>query len=166
MSRVDKKNSGIDCPARTLREEHLHAEVVTAVNDAWSRKDAILPELKENIPSVLEEDFDAKLADIDSAINQKPTELFEAGKDQNRIDAIGNAIIDFREERQQVMTEAAMKKDIRDRIEDLSDFLDEQTEAVTEYSDTLVRRLIEKITVYDEMIVAEFKSRLEIQVEA
>ncbi len=111
VSRVDKKNSGIDCPARTLREENLHAAVVTAVNDAWSRKDAILPELKENIRSVLEEDFDAKLADIDAAINRKQTELLEAGKDQKRIDEIGNAIIELREERQQVMTDAAMKKE-------------------------------------------------------
>ena len=38
--------------------------------------------------------------------------------------------------------------------------------AVTEYSDALVRRLIERITVYDEMLVVEFKSGLEIEVDA
>lgn len=64
------------------------------------------------------------------------------------------------------MTEAAMRKDVQDRINDLSSFLNEQTEAITEYSDALVRRLIEKITVFDEMLVIEFKSGLEIQVEA
>ena len=51
----------------------------------------------------------------------------------------------LREERQQILTQAAMRKDVKDRIEDLATFLDEQTEAVTEYSDTLVRRLIERI---------------------
>ncbi len=59
-----------------------------------------------------------------------------------------------------------MRKDVKDRIEDLATFLDEQTEAVTEYSDTLVRRLIERITVYDKMLAVEFKSGLEIEVEA
>ena len=59
VSRVLKKSSGIDCPARTIHEEVLQAAVVTAVNDAWSRKDAILPELRENIRLVLEEDTDA-----------------------------------------------------------------------------------------------------------
>ena len=63
------------------------------------------------------------------------------------------------------MTEAAMRKDVQDRINDLSSFLNEQTEAITEYSDALVRRLIEKITVFDEMLVIEFKSGLEMQVE-
>lgn len=55
---------------------------------------------------------------------------------------------------------------MKDRIEDLAMFLDEQTQAVTEYSDALVRRLIERITVYDEMLVVEFKSGLEIEVDA
>lgn len=72
----------------------------------------------------------------------------------------------LREERQQILTQAAMRKDVKDRIEDLASFLDEQTQAVTKYSDALVRRLIERITVYDEMLVVEFKSGLEIEVEA
>jgi hypothetical protein len=58
-----------------------------------------------------------------------------------------------------------MRKDVKDRIDDLASFLDEQTEAITEYSETLVRRLIERITVYDEMLVVEFKSGLQIKVE-
>lgn len=44
--------------------------------------------------------------------------------------------------------------------------MDKQTEDITEYSDTLVRRLIEKITVYDEALVVKFKSGLEITVDA
>ena len=40
----------------------------------------------------------------------------------------------------------------------------EQTEAITEYSETLVRRLIERITVYDEMLVVGFKSGLQVEV--
>ena len=79
---------------------------------------------------------------------------------------IGDAIMQLREERQQILTQAAMRKDVKDRIEDLASFLDEQTQAVTEYSDALVRRLIERITVYDEMLVVEFKSGLEIEVDA
>ena len=42
------------------------------------------------------------------------------------------------EERQNILTQATMKKDVKDRID-----FDEQTEAVIEYSEVLVRRLIE-----------------------
>ena len=166
VSRVNKKKSGIDCPARTVHEEVIQAAVVTAINDAWSRKDEILPQLKENIRVVLQEDTDAKIAEIDTAVKEKQEELLKVGKDENKIAEIGETIMKLREERQQVMTDAAMHKDVTDRIEDLSNFLDEQTGAITEYSDALVRRLIEKITVYDEALVVKFKSGLEITVDA
>lgn len=144
----------------------MQAAVVTAVNDAWSRKDAILPELRENIRSVLQEDTDVKLDEIDAEIKKKQTELLDAGKDQNKIDEIGDAIMTLREKRQTILTEAAMRKDVQDRIEDLASFLEGQIEAVTEYSDALVRRLIEKITVCDEKLIVEFKSGLEVEVDA
>ena len=124
-----------------------------------------MPQLRENIRSVLEEDTDARIAEVDAAVKRKQAELLDAGRDQERIDAIGKAIMDLREERQNILTEAAMRKDVKDRIDDLACFLDKQTEAITEYSETLVRRLIEKITVYDEMLVVEFKSGLQIEVE-
>ena len=76
------------------------------------------------------------------------------------------AIISLWEERQNILTEATLKHDLQERIEDLISFLDEQTEAVTEYSEPLARRLIEKITVYDEKLVVEFKSGLTVEVEA
>ena len=101
-----------------------------------------------------------------SPCQEKQTELLDAGKDQNRIDEIGDAIMTLCEKRQTILTEAAMRKDVQDRIEDLASFLDEQVEAVTEYSEALVRRLIEKITVCDEKLIVEFKSGLEVEVDA
>lgn len=125
-----------------------------------------MPELRENIRSVLQEDTDVKLDEIDAEIKKKQTELLDAGKDQNKIDEIGDAIMTLREKRQTILTEAAMRKDVQDRIEDLASFLEGQIEAVTEYSDALVRRLIEKITVCDEKLIVEFKSGLEVEVDA
>ena len=74
--------------------------------------------------------------------------------------------MNLREERQSILTEAALRHDLQEHIEDLIAFLDEQTEAVTRYSEPLARRLIEKVTVYDEKLVVEFKSGLQIDVEA
>ena len=166
VSRVLKKSSGVDCPAMTILEDDLKAAVVTAVNDAWLRKDAVLPILRRNIQSVLEEDTEQQLTEIDAAVKQKQADLLAAGRDQAKIDEIGDEIVRLRENRQQVLTAAAKRRGVKDRIEDLAAFLDGQVEAVTEYSDALVRRLIEKITIFDEMLVVEFKSGLEIEVDA
>lgn len=43
-------------------------------------------------------------------------------------------------------------------------FLQSEPEEVTEYSEALVRRMIEKISVYDDHFVVEFKSGIEITI--
>lgn len=53
------------------------------------------------------------------------------------VTVIGDAIMNLREERQSILTEAALKHDLQDRIEDLVAFLDKQTEAIIEYSEPL-----------------------------
>lgn len=44
-------------------------------------------------------------------------------------------------------------------------FLDEMPQAITEYSNTITRRLVEKITIFDEKIVVEMKSGLQMEAE-
>ena len=46
----------------------------------------------------------------------------------------------------------------------MTDFLNTQTSDIAEFYDKVVRKLIEKVIVYDDRIVVEFKSGLEIEV--
>ncbi len=55
----------------------------------------------------------------------------------------------------------SMKK----RIAEMREFLNSQTTEVSEYDEQLVRRLIEKVTVYDERFEVEFKSGMTVDVE-
>ena len=50
-------------------------------------------------------------------------------------------------------------------IAEMSDFLNTQTGDITEFDDKLVRKLIEKVIVYDDRLLVEFKSGLEIEVK-
>ncbi len=71
----------------------------------------------------------------------------------------------MREEKHEIMMESALKQEQIERMEYMTKFLDKQVREITKYSEALVRRLIEKITVYDEKLVVEFKSGLEIEVD-
>lgn len=51
-------------------------------------------------------------------------------------------------------------------MNDMIRFLDEMPTMLTEYSNTITRRLVEKITIYDEKIVVELKSGLQMEIEA
>jgi hypothetical protein len=48
---------------------------------------------------------------------------------------------------------------------EMTKFLKEQKGTIQEYDEQIVRKLIEKITVYDEKITVAFKSGMEIDVE-
>ena len=52
----------------------------------------------------------------------------------------------------------AEREGVKQRISEMQQFLAEQTQDITEYDEQLVRRLIEKITVYEEKVTVEFKS--------
>lgn len=71
----------------------------------------------------------------------------------------------MREEKHEIMMESALKQEQIERMEYMTKFLDKQVREITKYSEALVRRLIEKITVYDEKLVVKFKSGLEIEVD-
>ena len=166
VSRVLKKNSGIDCPARTIEETVLQDAIVTAVNDAFAQKNTVIPLLKQNIESVLNDDLEEKVRNIDKQLEKLQKELINISSDENAVEKLGAEIVSLREERQDILTVAAERKDLQLKMQELIDFLDEQTSAITEYSETLTRRLIEKVTILDEKIVVTLKSGMEMEVDA
>ena len=55
-------------------------------------------------------------------------------------------------------------KEKRQRIIEMAEFLDEQPGELEEYDEQLARRLIEKVTVFEEKFKVEFKSGVEVDV--
>lgn len=52
---------------------------------------------------------------------------------------------------------------LKKRIEEMRQFLQTQSSRVTEYDEQMVRRLIEKITVFDNKLIFEFKSGMTLE---
>lgn len=166
VSRVLKKDVDFDCPARTIKEDVLQGAIVTAVNDAYARKNIVTALLKQNIESTVFGDLEERMAMVDKELADLQTQMIAVSGDEAAVDALGEQIDTLREKRQGILTEAAVRSDLRERMNDMISFLDEMPQAITEYSDTITRRLVEKITIYDEKIVVELKSGLQMEVDA
>ena len=78
---------------------------------------------------------------------------------------LGKEITRLREEKYQLQLEDTNREGIRQKVAELETFFGELDGEVTEYDDSLVRRLIERITVYDDHFTVEFKSGIEVDVE-
>ncbi|MDT2363352.1 hypothetical protein ABXM65_12075, partial [Enterococcus faecium] len=66
---------------------------------------------------------------------------------------------------QNALVENAEREGKRQRIAEMTDFFNEQSCELEEYDEQLVRRLIEKVTVFHDKFAVEFKSGVEIDVE-
>jgi site-specific DNA recombinase len=71
----------------------------------------------------------------------------------------------LRDQKQKLQVENANRDELKKRIADMSTFLKKQPTALTEYDEQLVRRLIEKVTIYEDKFTVEFKSGLTVDVE-
>ena len=71
----------------------------------------------------------------------------------------------LREKKAAVITKDAEQEMLRKRIDEMRQFLQMQTNRVTEYDEQMVRRLIEKITVFDDKLIFEFKSGMTLELK-
>lgn len=165
VSRVLKGKMDFDCPARTVKEEVLHEAIVTAVNDAYARRNAVISLLKTNIQETVFDDLEARIAAVDEQLAELQKQMVDNSGDHALVEALANQIDDLRGDRQDILAEAAERTDLQARMNDMIAFMEEMPKAVTEYSESLARRLVDKITIFDEKIVVELKSGFQMEVE-
>ena len=68
-------------------------------------------------------------------------------------------------EKEKILINVAEEKSEQSRLMELEEFLDSQQLEIERYDEDLVRKLIEKIIVYDESLKVIFKSGLEVEIE-
>ena len=142
----------------------MQTAVVKAINELLGNKEPFLSTLQENIATILNEENDNATDDIDSKLDELQKELLKQAKSKNDYDDVADEIYRLRELKQNALVENAEGEGKRQRIAEMADFLNDQPYELEEYDEQLVRRLIEKITVYDDKLTVEFKSGVEIDI--
>ena len=163
VSRLEEKGS--DCSSRTINETTLQEAVVKAINEVLGSKDTFLPVLQENIAAVLNEDNDQTTQEIECRLNELQQELLRLVNAKADYQKVADEIYRLRELKQNILAENAEREGRRERIADMTEFLNAQSYELEEYDEQLVRRLIEKITVFDEKLTVEFKSGVELDIK-
>jgi len=163
VSRLE--NTGLFCDARTILESAIEQVLVTAINQALCEKDSFLSTLRDNIATIINRENNQTLAGIDKRLEELQTELLKLATSNADYDKVGDEIFRLRDKKQKLQVENANRDELKKRMADMSTFLKKQPTALTEYDEQLVRRLIEKVTVYEEKFTVEFKSGVTVDVE-
>ena len=159
------ENTGLFCDARTVLESTIEQILVTAINNTLSGKDTFLPTLQDNIATVLNQGNDKTLANIEERLEELQMQLLKLASSKADYEDVAEEIHQLRDQKQKLMIENANRDELKKRIADMSAFLRNQPTTITEYDEQLIRRLIEKVTVYEDKFTVEFKSGLTVDVE-
>ena len=104
------------------------------------------------------------MSDIDKRLEELQTELLKLATSNADYEKVGDEIHRLRDQKQKLLLESANRDELKKRIADMSTFLKKQSTALAEYDEHLVRRLIEKVTVYEDKFTVEFKSGVTVDV--
>lgn len=162
-TRIEKGTKG--CTADAISESEIQKAVMRAINKTLGGREQFLLQLQHNIEDVLIGNSSATLEYIDKRIAELQEKLVMRISKNTEYEVIAKEIDNLREKKASVITKDAEQELLRKRINEMRHFLQTQTSRITEYDEQLVRRLIEKITVYDDKLIFQFKSGMTLELK-
>lgn len=98
------------------------------------------------------------LESINARLEETQRELLKRANSRQNYNDLADEIDHLRELKQAALTENAEWEGLKQRIAEMKQFLTEQTEQIEKYDEFLVRRMIEKVIVYEDKFTVKFKS--------
>ena len=153
--------SRLECHARTVYETVLENVVIQAINTLLGDKSTYQAQLQQNIAKVIREAQKSTADDIDEQLMELQKELLKKAA----YDEIADQIFKLREQREKCTVDTAARDAQIARINDLQDFIKQQRTDLAEFDETLVKRWLKQITVWENHFTVELKSGLKIDIE-
>ena len=152
------------CKNRTVKEGDLYDAVMTAINRLLAGGDNMIRTLEENIHAVIDDTTEYKISEINKLLEEKQKEVISLANMGKDYDFLADEIDRLREKRQSLLVEDASLSGENERIDELIGFIRKNKYRTLLYDDTLVRKLIQNVTVYEDHFVVSFKSGIEIKI--
>lgn len=161
-TRLEQKD---DCRARTVSEETLKAAFLDALNEMVGESDIYLKRLGENLEIAINTVNPTSAEALSAKMTALQQELINRTKRRENYDDITEKILHLREVQEQNGMDDVTQKEHTKRIRELQKFIQSQPSEITEFDEALVKKLLEKVVVYDGCLEFYFKSGVRISVE-
>ena len=166
MSRLEPSSAEMNCDNRTVNETLLQEVTVKAINQILTERKVFQKQLQANIAKAVVSADTLSPDGIQARLEELQKELIKKANHKQDYDAIADEIFRLREQKEQSEVDSHRREETMNRIKELQDFITKQKTDITEFDEALVKKLIEKITVFADHFTVEFKSGLTIEIEA
>lgn len=162
ITRLD--NAG-DCSARTVYEEKLKNTFVDALNNLISGSESYIPVLQNNIASALTTMNPESAESIQARIAALQQEIVDKASRQEDYSDAAQEVLRLRQQKESALQNDTSRSEMLDRIRELQEFIAAQPSEINEFDEGLVKRLLTKVTVFENKLVFEFKSGVKVEIE-
>ena len=152
------------CAARTIREEELQEGFLMAVHEIIKNSNEYIRILNENLELAIHQANPESVENLDARMAELQHELIDRTERHENIDELAEEIFRLRELRSQTVMDDAAKNEHQKRIKELQAFIRSQQKGL-EFDETLVRHLLERVTVFPDNLLFTFRSGVTVTVE-
>jgi len=153
------------CHSRTVNELLLQEVMLKTINQTLGDNDNLVKTLQQNITAVVRQSDTTSVEGIDERLNELQHELLKKAHKKEEYDTVADEIFRLRDLKNQAEVNSVARDEKLNRITDLQDFIASQPAEITEFDEKLVKRLIAKITIFDDKFLVEFKSGVSLDIE-
>lgn len=107
---------------------------------------------------------DDEALEIDKRLAELQQELINHASRKEDYNDIADEIFRLREMKQKNFTDSAVRDEQVKRINELNDFISQQDTELTEFDESLARRWLKEITVWDDRFLVELKSGVVVEI--
>ena len=166
ISRLEITHAEMPCENRTVNELLLQEITPKAINKILTERKVFLKQLQANIAKAVVSADTLSPDGIQERLSELQKELIKKANNKQDYDAIADEIFRLRDQKEKSEVDSHNREEAMNRIKELQDFIAKQKTDITEFDEALVKKLIEKITVFADHFTVEFKSGLTIEIEA
>ena len=161
-TRLDKKG---ECGARTINEAALKTAFLASLNQMIADSESHLPILQDNIAFVLRMSNPESAEAIQARIDTLQQQIVEKASHNQDYDDIAQEIFRLRDQKEKSFMNDTSRAELLARINEMEEFITSQPSEITEFDENLARKLLAKVTIYEEKLVFEFKSGVSVEIE-
>ncbi|WP_423250789.1 recombinase family protein [Lactococcus lactis] len=154
-----------DCDARTILEEDLKQVVVDGINRVFADEGRIKEILNLSIRKLLKAENTVEIEIVDSQLQAMQQQLLNQSSKNQDVTKIGEQIIQLKEQKHNILLGKALNDNSKQRMSELLEFIDKSEQENLEFDEVLVRRLVERVEIFDECITIKFKSGIEVEIQ-
>lgn len=160
---VENRPSACDAP--TVQETELQQATVQAINQLVKGSSATLDVLMKKIEIALADDNAGELEKINALLSEKQKQLVKLAHAKKDYTSLADEIDLLRDKKKELLVAKAENEGFKKRIKELEEFLKEADRELTEYDESMVRKYIDKIVVYEDKFTVCFKAGVDLYIE-